>query len=135
MAPNLFETRVTELSKETDPVRENAHREESGKPGDWDPDELVQAKEKLDQLDREILLMDKQISDLMRVKEEELGKANQIIRQVFGDYEERGVLHYVLTHQDYQLSKIAESLGIREKQVKEVLERLSKIGLIAEEEM
>ena len=78
-------------------------------------------------------MTDKRLSDLIRDKEEELDKALQIIKNTFDEYEEREIMHYILTHQNYSLGKLSESLGLREEYIRGVLKRLSNMGLIPKE--
>ncbi len=128
MAPNLFETRVRELA------REDLKRDASSSGADDDPKELLSLQEKLREIDREISVADRQFLELIKTKEKQLDRANRIIRNFFSDYEEREILHYVLTHDDFTLPDLSESLGLREEIIRGVLKRLSEMGLVPQEE-
>lgn len=129
MAPNLFETRIRELPSAFTDYEALTESTDS-----YDPDELMNVRKTLMKINRQISVMDKEIFDLMRIKEEQLGKANQIMKQLFEEYDEREVLHYVLAKEDFTLSEISESLGLREERIRDVLRRLSRMKLIPEED-
>ena len=128
MAPHLFETRIREGFPEVG----------EGRMGDDGPGEdedfgLVDLYGRLREINEAISMTDKRLSDLIRDKEEELDKALQIIKNTFDEYEEREIMHYILTHQNYSLGKLSESLGLREEYIRGVLKRLSNMGLIPKE--
>jgi len=128
IAPNLFETRMWEQPiriLDTQPAPDQIQNAE----------ELVTLRASLRELNRRISMIDRELADLIRIKEEQLGRANQIIKELFRDYEEREVLHYILTHDHFTLSEISKSLGLREESIRNVLERLLRMNLVSKEEL
>lgn len=122
LAPHLFEARVREASPEV--VGEDT--------GDTHSDlgNLSDLYGRLKEINHEISLVDRQLGNLIRNKEEELDKALQIIQDMFDEYEEREIMHYILTHREFTLGELSESLGLREEYIRGVLRRLSEMGLI-----
>lgn len=128
IAPNLFETRMWEQ-----PI--NILDDRPAYDRIRNVEELVALRDSLRELDRRISMIDSELADLIRIKEEQMGRANQIIKELFQDYEEREVLHYILAHDHFTLPEISESLGLREERIRNVLERLSRMNLISKEEL
>ena len=56
------------------------------------------------------------------------------MQSLFNDYVEREVLHYILAHEDFTLSGVSRSLGLREELVRNVLRRLREMNLLPREE-
>lgn len=127
MSPNLFETRMWEQPIHMVEPQPTSDEIQNAR-------ELVNLRESLQQLNRQISMIDREMANLIRIKEEQLGRANQIIKELFQEYEEREVLHYILVHDDFTLSEISKSLGLREERIRDVLERLLRMKLISKEE-
>jgi len=128
MTPSLFEARIGELSDE--------HKDNEARPAqNANPQDLMKLRESLTEINRQISMVDKQMLDLIRDKEEHLWRARQIVQNLFSDYEEREVLHYILAHEHFTLSDVSRSLGLREEMVRNVLTRLREMNVISEEEL
>jgi len=129
MTPNLFEARIGEPL----PEREGKEKRRSPDTG-GNPEDLLRLRESLSEINRQISMVDRQMLDLIRDKEEHLWRANQIMQSLFNDYVEREVLHYILAHEDFSLSDVSRSLGLREESVRNVLRRLREMNLLPKEE-
>jgi predicted transcriptional regulator len=130
MSPNLFETRIHDLSLDESKASARQRQEID------DPSrELLDLQRKLKEINREIRDRDRELIELVRAKETHLDMANRIIRQFFEDYEEREIVHYILSHENFDLSGLSESLGLREERIRRVLRRLSEVGLLAPREV
>lgn len=124
LAPHLFEARVREGSPEAGGEDSREIRP--------DVEDLVDLYSNLQEINQEISLVDRRMGNLIRNKEDELVKAIQIIQNMFDKYEEREIMQYILTHQEFTLGELSESLGLREEYIRGVLRRLSEMGLIPE---
>ncbi len=129
MGPNLFEARLDEFSDRAGRKREPA------KALSGDPEDLVKLRDELKEINEKISDVDGVLLDLISNKERQLDRANRIIQQLFDEYEEREILHYILNHTDFTLGDLSENLGLREESIRDVLKRFSQMGIIPEEEL
>ena len=127
MGPNLFEARLNEFSND-------AEKRRSADEPDGDPEDLVKLRDELREINEKISSIDGVMLDLIDSKERRLDRANRIIQQLFDEYEDREILHYILNHTDFTLRDLSENLGLREEFIRNVLKRFSRIGIIPEEE-
>ncbi len=130
VGPNLFDAKVSDLlepGEKMDTSREELETEGSRT-------SLLDIKSSLKTLNKQISSMDEEMSQLLKEKEEHMARANQLIKDLFDRYEEREILHYILAHEDYSLPEMSRSLGLREEEIRIVLNRLTKMNLLEEEE-
>ena len=126
MGPNLFEARLDEFS--------DTGKRRSAK-SDGDPEDLIKLRDELKEINEKISNVDGVLLNLIDNKERRLDRANRIIQQLFDEYEEREILHYILNHTDFTLRDLSENLGLREESIRNVLRRFSQMGIIPEEEL
>jgi len=126
MGPNLFEARLDEFS--------DAGKRRSVE-SDGDPEDLIRLRDELREINEKISNVDGVLLSLIDNKERRLDRANRIIQQLFDEYEEREILHYILNHTDFTLRDLSENLGLREESIRNVLKRFSQMGIIPEEEL
>jgi predicted transcriptional regulator len=125
MAPHLFEARIREGSPE---------RHTKGKPREEEPIELGDLYGRLKEINEAISATEMHLGDLIREKEGELNRALKIIQSMFDEYEEREIMHYILTHRDFTLAELSRNLGLREEYIRGVLKRLQEMQLIPKED-
>ena len=128
VAPNLFEARFEEI-----PLAQHLEVEPSLQ--DLGVEQLRQIHERIKKLNRRLSDLEKAVSDLLLIKEKELRKARSIIRTLSDSYEEREVMHYVISHDGFTLTEVSEALGIREELLRGILSKLQEIGLIEKKEV
>ena len=126
VAPNLFEARFQEI-----PIPQHVESEPSLQ--DLGIEQLKEIHSRIKELNRRLSQLERAMSDLMVLKEKELHKARSIIRTLSDSYEEREVMHYVVSHDNFTLNEVSEALGMREELVRGILSKLEDIGLIEKE--
>ena len=95
--------------------------------------EIQEPKEKLKELSNLILNLNSELdklklkhSKLLNFQEQVVRESNRIIGELYREYEERKIIHYIMSHQERDLAKIAEALDLREKVIMDLLRQLLK---------
>lgn len=99
-----------------------------------DEKKLKEFSELIEEIDEEIVKIEKKRDYLLAIKDEIISNANRIINETIDDYEEREVLYYILERRNADISAISEYLRRREKEVEEIFEQLAKRRLLWFEE-
>jgi predicted transcriptional regulator len=93
--------------------------------------DLKEPNEKLKDLSELIQELNKELEDLklkrsklLNIQEQVVQESNRIIGELYGEYDERKLMYYIMSHQERDLATIAEALDLRERVIMDLIKHL-----------
>lgn len=126
VTPHLLEVRIDELpGAERTEDKVNVAQESFDIFGSF-----ASIRDRLREINNEISALETRLLELLWSRDRQLSRASRMILELSDSYEERGIMHYLLTHDDPEISDISRSLGLREEVLRDALLRLQRKRLI-----
>ncbi|WP_455391559.1 helix-turn-helix domain-containing protein [[Eubacterium] cellulosolvens] len=141
IGPNMFRTEVydyremeNDLEKAERVDEEKINKEMIGFSEKYNEiRKIKEPRERLQKLSKLIQNINKELEELkvrraklLSLQETVIRESNQLIGELFGEYDERKLMYYIISHETADLAAIAEALDIREKVIMDMLRHLLK---------
>ena len=88
-------------------------------------------RKKLNEFSKIIQNVDKELHELkmkgaklLSIRENIIHESNNLIAELCREYDERKILYYLISHEDRNISSIADALELREKVILEIFRHL-----------
>ena len=137
VGPNTFNTEVYDYKEmEKNNLEGKEIKEEIGKYEDFINDykkskEIKDPSKKLNEFSKIIQNVDKELHELkmkgaklLSIRENIIHESNNLIAELCREYDERKILYYLISHEDRNISSIADALELREKVILEIFRHL-----------
>jgi DNA-directed RNA polymerase sigma subunit (sigma70/sigma32) len=95
-------------------------------------EKLMELSKLLSDINSEIEELESRRAYLLNLRENALKNAHEIIGELTEEYDERCILYRMVDEHDRSLESISEALNLREKVVRDIFKRLSRLKLITE---
>jgi predicted transcriptional regulator len=87
---------------------------------------LTELSQIIQELNKELEELKLKRAKLLNMREKVVEESNQIIAELCGEYDERKILYYVISHANRDISTISEALELREKVIMDIFRHLVK---------
>ena len=91
---------------------------------------LVELTRRIGSINRKLDGLADERDSLIDQKEEAMRHANRIVESLCDCYEERKVLRYLISEEEFSIPVMAERLNMRESEIENILRRLEENGLL-----